>query len=796
MKQLTLLLLLWIGIFHSGFAQQYSKVKIFTGSKGLAQLSQMGVAVDHGFYKKNTFFISDFSTKEIQVIEQAGFEYVVLIQDVSHFYANRSKQTDEKISEKATNACPTANAVNNDAQYPVPSHFNLGSMGGYYTYQEFLQELDEMASVYPNLITVRDTISSFLSHENRPIFWVRISDNPTNQEAEPELLYTAIHHAREPESMTQLICFMWYLLENYGTNDEVTAIIEHTQLYFVPLINPDGYCYNQTTNPNGGGMWRKNRRNNGDGTFGVDNNRNYSYGWNTTGTSQNTSNETYCGPSAFSEPENQAVRWLAEQHNFRFALNYHTYGNLLLYPIGTTIAAIAPHNDYFAMIAEYMAAQNGYLAQKSSGLYPASGDSDDYLYMEDVGVGLKDSVFSMTPEIGSNQDGFWPSMSRIVPIAQENVFPNLVVSHLTHRYASIHSLDQSVIDTNSGFFNVAVRRMGLENGAITVSINPILNIQNIGAPIVLNLAIGESDSIEISFHLTNGTSQGDTVKYEILTDFTTWTKHDTIVRIFNNGDFLQFLDPANDANNWSGVWNTTSEDFVSSSKSFTDSPNQNYTDNTTTVYKLITPVDLTYSSKARAQFYTRFNIETDYDYVAFEASTDNGNTWQQLCGKYTNLGVPQQNWMGQDVGIQPIDEPIYDGIQSTWVLEEVNLNDLAGQIIQLRFKLQSDGGQTEDGFYFDDFKLFFDSIDISNIEEYTQNSFELFPNPTSNQFIFKCENNETWHMRIYNRLGKLVMEKANVSNGEVIQTNQLSKGIYFVNLQSSEKALTQKLIKR
>jgi murein tripeptide amidase MpaA len=67
---------------------------------------------------------------------------------------------------------------------------------------------------------------------------------------------------------------MWYLLENYGTNDEVTYLVNNHQLYFVPCINPDGYVYNQTTNPNGGGMWRKNRRNNGGGVYGVDLNQN------------------------------------------------------------------------------------------------------------------------------------------------------------------------------------------------------------------------------------------------------------------------------------------------------------------------------------------------------------------------------------------------------------------------------------------------------------------------------------------------------------------------------------------
>ena len=83
----------------------------------------------------------------------------------------------------------------------------------------------------------------------------KISDNPNQDENEPEILYDAVHHAREPNSLSQLIFYMYYLLENYGLNDEVTYLVNETEMYFVPCINPDGYIYNQINDPNGGGMW-------------------------------------------------------------------------------------------------------------------------------------------------------------------------------------------------------------------------------------------------------------------------------------------------------------------------------------------------------------------------------------------------------------------------------------------------------------------------------------------------------------------------------------------------------------
>ena len=95
-------------------------------------------------------------------------------------------------------------------------------------------------------------------------------------------------------------------------------------MFFIPCVNPDGYFYNQTIQPNGGGMWRKNRRNFGNGTFGVDNNRNYDYWkngdsgqsvWNTTGISAETTGETYPGTSPMSESENQAMQYFVENQN-------------------------------------------------------------------------------------------------------------------------------------------------------------------------------------------------------------------------------------------------------------------------------------------------------------------------------------------------------------------------------------------------------------------------------------------------------------------------------------------------
>ncbi|EPB65909.1 zinc carboxypeptidase, partial [Ancylostoma ceylanicum] len=230
-----------------------------------------------------------------------------------------------------------------------------------------LQELDKMATLYPHLISVKAPIHTFLTWENRPIYHVLISDHPTTDDGDPKVLYSALHHAREPLSMSQLIYYMWYLLENYETSAEVKYLVDNTQLFFVPCVNPDGYIYNETTNPNGGGMHRKNR-NPAVGTTnkGVDINRNYGYGWGTTGVSTNQNNDTYPGTAAFSEPETQAMRWLVQNHRIQSALNAHTYGDMLLFPIGRTTSEYADHHDYFLALSAHLTQYNGYEASKSS----------------------------------------------------------------------------------------------------------------------------------------------------------------------------------------------------------------------------------------------------------------------------------------------------------------------------------------------------------------------------------------------------------------------------------------------
>ena len=681
----------------------YHKAKIYYGSTiGLTLLANQGVALDHCKHKKGIFVESDFSENELAIAKMLGMQVEILISDVSNFYVEQNKNLAPSSFGLKNGSCPSSGSPT----YATPSNWELGSMAGFYTYNEMLSELDDMVNLYPNLITAKTPISTFQTFEGRDIFWLKISDNPNVDEPEPEMLYDAIHHAREPCAMQQLIYYMWYLLENYATNSEVQAIVNNTELYFIPVLNPDGFVYNCTEDPNGGGMWRKNRRDHNNGNYGVDNNRNYDYidpqgnsVWGTTGISFNTGSDVFPGSGPFSEVENQAMKWFCENHEFKLAMNNHTYDNSLLYPYGYDNNQFTPDHSTYLAISGMMTEYNGLgmIPKISASLYPASGDSDDWMYGADLAT--KPKIFAFTPEIGDN--GFWPPSNDIETICNSMVYTNLTAAHLITNYASVEDASPLTISNTSGYFLYELQRLGLEDPSnFTVSINPISsNISSVGnSNVHNNLSLLQIVNDSISFQLSNAITLGDLVEYELVVDNGQYLESYLISKIYGASTNV-LTDNGNDLANWtvSQTWNTTNSEFYSPSSSITDSPNGNYSNNISKSITLNNPVDLTNAVGADMSFWAKWEIEANWDYVQVEVSTDGGNSWTPQCGKYTNEGVPDQNAANG--------EPLYDGFQTSWVKEEINLSDYLGMSILVRFNIVADQGVREDGYYFDDFKI-------------------------------------------------------------------------------------------
>lgn len=423
-------------------AETYSRLRIALETpEAMEKLAELGLPVDHG-ERGHDYFIGEFSSADIKLME-GKFRYQVLIEDLEKFYEARIQ---EDLKQN-----PGLDGIERfPCNFTTPANFNTGTFGGYLNLSEILAELDEMRALYPNLITARQPLNGTTA-QGRQLFYVRISDNADTDENEPEALYTGLHHAREPMSAMNLIFFMHYILENYATDPEVQDIVDNTELYFVPCINPDGYEHNRSTNPNGGGMWRKNRRNNGNGTYGVDLNRNYGFQWgyDNSGSSPTTSSDTYRGPSGFSEAETQMVRDFCLSRQFVTALNDHAYGNYLVLPWGYTNAI--PESTLFNSIGDDLNNCNNYLVGNPYVTvgYPANGTSDDWMYGEQAS---KSKIYAITPEIGSSSDGFWPAPSKIVPLCNAMMYTNLRMAY----YARSLSCTASNIAVTPGANSAAV----------------------------------------------------------------------------------------------------------------------------------------------------------------------------------------------------------------------------------------------------------------------------------------------------------------------------------------------------
>ena len=189
----------------------------------------------------------------------------------------------------------------------------------YTSYNECVDFFKSAQKTNPDLFNVT-TIGK--TWEDRDIIAVSITKNVETDKEKPALFYTGTIHAREWIGIELSLRFAKYILEHIDYDPHLNKILDNTTLYIVPCANPDGYEYSR----NHFSFWRKNRRKNSDGSFGVDLNRNFEIGFSP---NKDMSSNVYSGPSAFSEPETSALRdFVLEHKNITIALDYHSQGNV------------------------------------------------------------------------------------------------------------------------------------------------------------------------------------------------------------------------------------------------------------------------------------------------------------------------------------------------------------------------------------------------------------------------------------------------------------------------------------
>lgn len=330
---------------------------------------------------------------------------------------------------------------------------------GYRTYDEVLDEMNTYVDLYEDLVRLYNIGDSWgkiyydegnVNYEpyQHEIWALKLTSDPDDDLDKPAVYYMGAHHAREPLSTEVTMTVLEHLLDNYGDDDEITYLVDNTEIWFLPIVNPDGH---KVVLDELDVWWRKNiRDNNENGQFdtsnyygygidGVDPNRNYGFEW---APSANFSAPTYSGPAPFSEPELQPIEDLLAERHFVAGISYHTYSELVLYPYGYASNILAPDHVALSALAVEMAeatpklnSTGHYTPQQSWELYPARGTTDDYAY----GV---HGIFAYTFELATE---FIPPPAQVIQVCQDNIEAAMILLRRVH-----HSTLTGIVSDQNG----------------------------------------------------------------------------------------------------------------------------------------------------------------------------------------------------------------------------------------------------------------------------------------------------------------------------------------------------------
>jgi len=751
--------------------EKYSKVKVFSKSEtDMKRINESGLFFDHAEIIAGEYLETWLSETEINMLKKSGIAYEIVINDWSKYYSELPKMSEQEMRDEIQKSIQENNV----------SHSIYGSMGGYLTFAEVVNKLDSMRLEYPNLISTKFSIGN--TFENRSMWTVRVSNSPDAPTGRAEIWFHSLIHAREPMSMEQNIYFIYWLLENYNIDPIATYILRNREIYFTPVFNPDGYEYNRSTNPTGGGFWRKNRKLNSGTTYGVDLNRNYGpYAfWNSTnnGSSTDPTSDTYRGISPFSEPETQNAMNFVNSRNFKGILSYHTFGNYLIRPWGY-VDSPTPDEHIFQSFSEDMALDNHFTLGRSNQTvnYGVRGVTDDWYYSDSGHT----RAIAMTPEVGTGTDGFWPIQSRIVLLAKstlsQNVYFALSCGAFVAPTKTVLSKEQYA-QGETGSLKLYFKNKGLLNASNVkielTSQNSLLNIQT-NSFSYSSIASFVRDSLNFNFTVAANAPLNGSIKSTLkikLNDTNTVYIQDVYIPV-GTGNVLLSDSAENGLSRWTSVggWGLTTSQSYSPSNSFADSPTGNYSNTTTRSLTLTTPLNVSATPVVILSYWYKHSIDT-LDNAYIDVSNDNGVTWRSA--------------------------RFFNKVVSAWTKDILDISSLAGGStnLKIRFSMVSNGTVTADGIFIDNVKLVSYNSTPTGITTNTEIPLKFslsqnYPNPFNPNTMINYELafSSIVKLKVYDILGKevisLVNEKQNAGKYSVsFNGSNLSSGLYYYKLES------------
>src|SRR6185436_7166337 len=284
------------------------------------------------------------------------------------------------------------------------------AVGGYTVWRSYDEPggiRDQMHALAKKNPSVTKLVKIGTTLQGREILALKVTQGARGQRdgSRPAVLFSATQHAREWIATEIDRRLMYHYINGWKHNDkQIKELLKTTELWFVPVMNPDGYQYTFTNER----LWRKNLRDNdGDGQTtnadGVDPNRNYPehFKYDEEGSSQIISSQTYRGSGPASERETQAIIGLSDRVGFEFNVNYHSNGQWLLYPEGWQVGSpTADDPIYFALSGnlDRPAIAGFHPGLSSDVLYVTNGEANDYLHKQG-------GALAWTPELSPGCDG-------------------------------------------------------------------------------------------------------------------------------------------------------------------------------------------------------------------------------------------------------------------------------------------------------------------------------------------------------------------------------------------------------
>jgi hypothetical protein len=745
-------------------AHQYSKVRVYCNSENeFNTLFKSGINYDLN-NNQNNFFDIVMNENEFENLKLSNLKFEILINDLEKYNAEYLKKY------KLHNS------------FQSNEYFRLGSMSGYLTSEEIYFEIDRMIQKFPNLIFKTQIGTSYECNE---IFAYQFGSNSVQSDPNTaQTLITAYHHANEPGGAFALVYYLWDLLKRYDSND-LTAqyILENRKTFIIPVVNPDGVKFNEKNFPDGGGIWRKNRRLNSDSTYGVDLNRNYGpeYAWNApnNGSSILGYMEIYRGESPFSEPETQAVRDFMTGKNIKLAVNLHTYGKVVVVPFSYS-TTINPDSIWYRNFLTDNYRNTGYVYGLDVDVikYPNRGTSDDFMYLEKEKFS---GVMPMTYEIGAAVLGFWQPIDSMLIDAAQNVafFDNAILSSGNNVTIS----DKDILKVEGKYF----LKIKLQNIGYNKIDNLKVKLKSKSDKLIVDDkiydfgSINRNESLEFMIeYFPVGIDNGANAKFELETNIGYIKNIDFEIPVYEYQEYNIFDQQFTENWDLKDGWNFKNDN--NNSIVLSSNIDENYKLKMNSFADFSIPESNDSVSRYLLKFDHWIEIETNYDFGLIWTKNQNGNIRNVKFGEYMVRGSNREG------GVQNDSLWGFHGMFRYWMPQTVFLNEFNDPINQFSYNLLTDNGLSKKGWKIRNLKLrsfpklkdTISSVSFQNITNY------IYPNPVRDYISFpsndihKITESNSDNLSIFNIKGECIL-KFDVNNSDSkFDVSKLQSGVYYL----------------